>query len=168
MTPAQFNTDILIPSLARALPVIEIPDSAAASRLLLAIAGQESGHQWRYQLKPGGPSATGAYPARGFWQFERSGGVAGVLKHPASTAKARALCDACHVYPDDDDVWRALEGHDTLATGFARLLLWTDPRPLPTTEQAAWEYYLNNWRPGRPHPDKWAGHWNSALALYPA
>ncbi|NBC46818.1 MAG: hypothetical protein GVY22_02260 [Gammaproteobacteria bacterium] len=139
-----------------------MPDSREAERELLAIAGQESSWTWRYQLKPGGPSADGAYPARGFWQFERRGGVAGVLRHQRTAKRARALCEACHVYPDSDDVWRALEGHDLLATGFARLLLWTEPDPLPKTRTQGWKQYLDLWRPGRPYPDKWAGYWKSA------
>jgi hypothetical protein len=44
--------------------------------------------------------------------------------------------------------------HDALATVFARLLLYTDPHPLPALNCApdlAWDYYFRNWRPGRPH-----------------
>jgi hypothetical protein len=165
MDAQQFHTDILVPSLARVLPIIDIPPSDAAERVLIAIAGQESDWSWRYQLKPGGPGAEGAYPARGFWQFEKRGGVAGVMRHAQTAERARALCRELHVYFDADDIWRALEGHDALATGFARLLLWTEPKPLPTTQTDGWQQYLANWRPGRPYPDKWPGYWNAAKAL---
>lgn len=165
MDAQQFHTDILVPSLEHVLPIIDIPASPEAERMLIAIAGQESDWTWRYQLKPGGPGAEGAYPARGFWQFERRGGVAGVMRHPQTAHRAKALCDACHVYFDSDDVWRALEGHDLLATGFARLLLWTEPDPLPATQDQGWRQYIDNWRPGRPHPRTWPGVWNAAEAL---
>ncbi len=101
-------------------------------------------------------------PARGWWQFERAGGVAGVMRHPASAALARNLCQACHVPFSAPHIWRCLEGHDVLAAGFARLLLWTDPTPLPTDHAGGWDYYLNNWRPGKPHPAKWPGYWRQA------
>jgi hypothetical protein len=164
MKPSTFNQDILQPALERVLPIIEIPPSDRASRLMLAIAGQESDWTWRYQLKPGGPNADGAYPARGFWQFEKRGGVVGVMTHRSTTDRAKALCDACHVHWDDDDIWRALEGHDALAAGFARLLLWTDPRPLPDEESLGWRYYINSWRPGKPHPSTWPGCWVASTA----
>ena len=56
------------------------------------------------------------------------------------------------VAPDAASVWRAIEGHDRLATAFARLLLWTDPHPIPTEERAAWDCYLRLWQPGKPCP----------------
>src|SRR5688572_796908 len=51
-------------------------ESDAAKVMLLAIAFQESGCRYRYQLVGG--------PARGFWQFEQAGGVLGVLTHKKS------------------------------------------------------------------------------------
>jgi hypothetical protein len=72
------------------------------------------------------------------------------------------VCRELEVEFDDHPIWRALEGHDALATAFARLLLWTDPRTLPTTQQAGWQYYLDNWRPGKPHPGAWPKHWAAA------
>jgi hypothetical protein len=162
MNAQEFNGHIYQRAIDIASEVIEIPRSKEADQLLLTIAGQESAWQWRYQLKHGGPEADGAYPARGWWQFEKMGGVAGVLKHRASRDKCLALCDYCAVYPDEDDIWRAMEGHDILAAGMARLLLWTDPRPLPTNQKDGWDYYIANWRPGKPHPNKWAGLWADA------
>lgn len=64
--------------------------------------------------------------------------------------------------PDAASVWRAIEGHDRLATAFARLLLWTDPHPIPTEERAAWDCYLRLWRPGKPRPAEWPALWRLA------
>jgi hypothetical protein len=134
--------------------------SDPARRELLAIALQESGPglNARYQSSP----ATTPGPARGFWQFEQGGGVAGVLTHPSSATHAKKLCSELAVQPANAAVWRALEGHDPLAVGFARLLLWTDPKALPTTQQDGWDYYLRNWRPGKPHPEAWPANWKTA------
>lgn len=136
----------------------------SARALLLAIQMQEDRAQLRVQRLAGG----GAGPARGLWQFERGGGVAGVMRHAASKVAAREICRAHDVRFDGRDVWEALPRDDRLACAFARLLLWTDPRPLPAAapagRQSAWEYYLRNWRPGKPHPDHWPANWAGALA----
>jgi hypothetical protein len=44
-----------------------------------------------------------------------------------------------------------------LAAGVARLLLYTNPAPLPPVgnAEAAWLYYVNTWRPGKPHRKTW-------------
>ncbi len=31
----------------------------------------------------------------------------------------------------------------------------------------AWAYYLKLWRPGKPKPDTWPEHWQTALEIYP-
>jgi hypothetical protein len=84
------------------------------------------------------------------------------LQHARSKDLAAKCCTAFHVVPAKEAVWRALEGHDGLATCFARLLLWTDPQAMPTTQQAGWDCYMRNWRPGKPHPDSWPGNWSVA------
>ena len=161
MTPQDFLREILSPGLARCQVATSIPVSVEAARLLLASALQEGNPLSRYQILRGGHAGA----ARGWWQFERLGGVRGVMTHPATSELARRLCDACHVRFTDSAVWRALEGHDALASGFARLLLWSDPRPLPTSEADGWEYYLRNWRPGKPRPADWSGNWAAAVAV---
>ena len=131
-----------------------------ARRLLLCIALQESG-PWldaRYQNSP----AVTPGPARGWWQFEQGGGVAGVLQHAASQALARRACEDLYVVVEPAAVWRVIEGNDLLACTFARLLLWTDPPPLPTTEDSAWDCYMRVWRPGKPHRDTWTPNWATA------
>ena len=138
--------------------------SEKATVMLLAIGLQESRFEHRYQLplRKGGPKG----PARGFWQFERGGGVRGVLEHPATQALARIACMRAGVKPVPMDVWQRLETDDILACTFARLLLWSDPRPLPALgdADAAWSCYIRNWRPGRPHPQTWDSLYRQALA----
>lgn len=163
MTPQVFLDHIIRPGVER-LNLLGGPAiTPFANRLLLAIALQESGPglSARYQHHP----AAVPGPARGFWQFEQQGGAAGVLQHHASREWARALCHSCSVVDHPAAVWRALEGHDDLATGFARLLLWTDPNPLPDTESLSWDYYMRNWRPGRPHQGRWADNWLTATQV---
>lgn len=123
-------------------------DSPQARVMLLAIGLQESRFIHRRQI--GGP-------ARGFWQFERGGGVRGVLTHPVTQGQAQALCRARGIEPVAADVYAALELDDVLAAGMARLLLWSDPAPLPAIGDAdgAWDLYLRTWRPGKPHPETW-------------
>lgn len=124
-------------------------NSRKARVLMYAIALQESRFTHRRQI--GGP-------ARGFWQFERGGGVRGVLSHPASSKHAGKVCAARNVKPTPIDVYPELEHDDVLAAAFARLLLFTDPSALPEIGdvQGSWDYYIRNWRPGRPHPKTWA------------
>jgi hypothetical protein len=145
------NLDTLIrtaisPALTLLPPAMTSP---AARILLLAIGLQESRFQHRRQING---------PARGFWQFEKNGGVLGVLTHPSSRDAAHTLCENRNVGPLSATVYTALETDDVLAAGFARLLLWTDPWRLPAGGDAdgAWALYLRTWRPGKPHPHTWA------------
>jgi hypothetical protein len=123
-------------------------DSDKARLMLLAIGLQESRFEHRRQI--GGP-------ARGFWQFEKGGGVRGVLTHQATKWIAIDVCRERGVDPTESAVYPALEKDDLLACAFARLLLYTDPRPLPAPGYvaAAWDYYIRNWRPGKPHRQTW-------------
>lgn len=132
-------------------------DTPAARVILLAIGLQESRFVHRQQI--GGP-------ARGFWQFEQGGGVRGVLKHPSSEALARQVCEARGVESAAQAVYTQLENDDVLAAAFARLLLWTDPKPLPSIgdADAAWALYLRTWRPGKPHPQTWPDLYRQAAA----
>ena len=131
-------------------------------RFLLCIALQESGPELsaRYQNSPS--STPGA--AKGFFQFEAGGGCRGVLTNQATETLAKQLCEECAVLAEQSAVWRALEGHDLLAVGFARLLVYSDASPLPQNEQEGWAYYMRTWRPGRPDPDRWTANWAQADA----
>lgn len=133
-------------------------DSLEARVLLVAIGMQESRLVHRRQI--GGP-------ARGLWQFERGGGVAGVLSHRATANYARHLCGVRGVDPDPSAVWSAMEHDDVLAAGFARLLLWSDPKPLPAVGDVdgSWACYIRTWRPGKPHPHTWPALYRQALKI---
>ena len=121
------------------------------------------GLSYRRQVDSNGePIAT---LARGWWQFEAGGGVKGVMTHPASTATAKVLCEGLCIPWVQADIHESLAWNGPLAAAFARLLLWTDPEPLPAIgdESEAWEAYLSLWRPGKPHPECWPA--NYALAV---
>lgn len=136
--------------------------SPAAEAMLLAIGLQESDLDDRHQ--DGGP-------AHGYWQFEKNGGVAGVLRHKDTRALAlevleRLDYDAEYVITSDL-VHTIIEHNQIVAAVFARLLLYTVPAPLPARDEPekGWQQYLFAWRPGKPHPEKWAGFYKQAWDL---
>lgn len=133
-------------------------DTPIARVILAAIGYQESGYQVRIQYGNG--------PARSYWQFEngRLAGINGVLTHRSTEKLAAAVCKACGVEPERMAVWKAMETDDVIGAAFARLLMYTDPFPLPDNQTEAWEMYAKRlWRPGKPHPDKWAASWAFGL-----
>lgn len=152
------NDEILTPSF-RLLAGGVIPrnyDTPEARVMLLAIGLQESRFLYRRQIRG---------PAKGWYQFEKGGGVHGVLTHLSSAREIERVLGKIHV--NKADVYTAIEWHDQLATVMARLLLYTDPRPLPavTDDAAAWQLYLRVWRPGRPHPETWPAFHKAAAKL---
>ena len=150
MTLQDVLRDMIDPALAL-LP--ERMSSPAAKAMLLAIGLQESRFKHREQVKG---------PAKGYFQFEQGGGVRGVLSHPSSKAYAEEVCRARNVFPKEREVYLALAKDDILAAAFARLLLWTDPQPLPTNADDAWKLYLRTWRPGKPHRHTWDAFYQQA------
>jgi len=151
MNPQDALETIIRPALA------ELPTKMQGDRaevMLLSIGLQESRFIYRKQI---------AGPARGFWQFERAG-VQGVLSHPASDKIALELC-AEYAAKSAESVHILLESKDVLACQFARLLLFTDPRPLPALGEVmdAWQYYIRNWRPGKPHRKSWGDCYAQAV-----
>lgn len=155
MSPGDCLRSVVEPALRR-LP--ERMGSREARLLLLAIGLQESLLTYRAQV--GGP-------ARGLWQFERGtpetrGGVCGVLMHPATRRYVVAACEMADLSPTERAIYDRIETDDVLACVLARLLLWTDPQPLPADAAGGWGLYLRTWRPGRPRPDSWLGNWSRA------
>lgn len=131
-------------------------DSPEARVMMLAIGLQESRFMFRYQKLAGKPYQKG--PARGFWQMERGGGVHGVMHHAATQDLAERLCIDRAVPFDSVLIHARLETDDQLAAGFARLLLFSDRKPLPKLDAShdeAWAYYERNWKPGKPHREFW-------------
>lgn len=143
-------TAILHSAIEPALALLpSIMDTPSARVLLLAFGLQESRFEHRDQLEKGGKN-TALGPALSFWQFERAGGVLGVLQHKASRIHAVRICTARGVNADSRAVWRRMAVDDVLGAAFARLLIWTDPLALPLASDAesAWRLYLRTWRPG--------------------
>lgn len=141
-------------------------DTPAARVLLLATALQESRLIHRRQLVGNPPRPTG--PAKGFFQMEQGGGVLGVLRHRASRDMMLGICKAKDIPPTSRAVWDAIENDDVLACYSARLLYWTDSRPIPDVGDAdsMWDYYMRVWRPGKPHHQTWNDlHWRAMKAV---
>lgn len=145
--------DIILPALALLPPRMT---SIRAQVMLLAIGQQESELHYRRQWPAG--------PARGLWQFERDGGVAGVMRHHATREIAKDLCWRCGVAATVSAVYHSLDRDDVLAAGMARLLLWTLPNPLPGRGEVehAWGQYMVAWRPGKPKMATWADNYEAA------
>lgn len=117
-----------------------------ARLMLLAIHLQEDPQQLRRQMGNG--------PAKSLWQGEKTGGMcSGVFNHPATKRHAQNLASLRGVAGGAEAVWNAIETDDVLAAGLARLLLWSDPSPMPQPGEVreAWTLYLATWRPGAYH-----------------
>jgi len=159
MSPFRLLHLSIVPALAE-LARCGIPDSTDARRLLLTIALQESGLEHRRQVVGTGGAETG--PAVSFWQFEQGGGCKGVLTHHATAERMRDACVAFNVFATPEGLWEAMRYNDIVAAIAARLLVFSLPSALPTTAQAGWAQYVCAWRPGKPHPEKWASNWDLA------
>lgn len=152
--PSDILDKAVMPALAYLPAKMNTP---AALIMLIAIGLQESRLIHRKQI--GGP-------AHGLWQFERGGGVRGVINFGGETSRlAKAVCEAEGVRFTADDVYQALPQNDVLAAAFARLLLWTDPKPLPNAQEVdkGWDLYMRTWRPGKPHPETWCALYTQAV-----
>ena len=157
MTVDLFYRNALRPALTLLPPIMT---SANAEALVIAICLQESRLRHRRQIVTNSINS----PARGYAQFERDGGVKGVMTHAKTAPYAQAVCATLDVPWERQTIWTALEYHDILACMFARLNLWWDPRALPIRSNPAmgWQIYLHTWRPGKPHPETWVWCWTVA------
>lgn len=157
-----------------------LPSKMSGSRdktdvLLLATHLQESPQQLQRQV--GGPAV-------GIWQFERNGGIKGVLTHRTTAEAAHVACKALGLDMSGSLEARCRVVYDALQTTddvldavFARLLYWTDATKLPeiTDEEGCFQYYLRNWRPGawtngtpearKKLRDKWAKNFAKATEV---
>lgn len=148
----RFNDLYIAPGMA-VLP--ERMDSTPARAMLHAIALQESGFRHRRQIRG---------PARGWWQFEPIG-VRGVLEHRATRTTAEQACALLgYSAADYKSLCNAIEHNDMLACAFARLLLWRLPNALPAREDedGAWYQYIDTWRPGKPHRERWGDNYRQS------
>ncbi|MEF9946830.1 MAG: hypothetical protein RR800_00560 [Comamonas sp.] len=136
--------------------------SGVAKVIMVAYGLKESDLTARKQFGNG--------PARGLWQFElghptKGGGVWGVVNHGASKELLSKLCQARGLPFDAAAIYRNLQHDDILAAGLARLLMWTDRKALPTTQDSAWEMYAyRTWCPGKPNAEKWPASWAAAVS----
>lgn len=158
MTPLRLLITAIAPAL-RELATGGIPDNREARRFLLAIALQESALAHRRQVTASGAEAG---PAASFWQFEQGGGCRGVLQHHSSKKHMKWVCEEYNVEQTPQGLWEAMRYNDVVAACAARLLIYTLPDKLPTTPEEGWRQYLSAWRPGKPHPSKWAACWDLA------
>jgi hypothetical protein len=152
MSPRNFMLRVIEPGLALVPGYMACDQSRV---LLMAIAGQESNWSARAQSGDGG--------ALGYWQFQQDG-VAGVLDGVASGAVLRSIIATLDV--PQTSVWSALQYNDPLACAVARLCLWNDPAALPAIGEidGAWDYYVRNWRPGKPDRSRWDAAYATALS----
>ncbi len=133
-------------------------DSINAKVMLYAIGLQESRFTFRYQILSGeNGKLVRKGPARGFWQFESGGALPGLISLPQTKVHAKLVCDVLGIPFNTVSIWESLEVNDVLSSAFARLLLYSDPKPLPALSDvdAAWDYYVRCWRPGKPHRKTW-------------
>lgn len=140
-------------------------NSIDASVLLYATSRQENPQRLAQQV--GGPAV-------GDYQFEKGGGVKGVMTHKASVDLCRAVCTVRKVAFDASSIYQALKTDAVLAAALARLLYYTDPKQMPYAgdELAAWQLYLRTWRPGAyaRQPEelraKWKKNYADAMKAY--
>lgn len=163
MTPTNLLLDVIDPGLDYMVKIIGTPnfDSPEARVMLLAIAGQEGNFKERIQI--GGP-------ARSYWQFERGGGLAGVMANTHTAAWLHVVCDALDVEYNSLTIFEAMAWNDHLAVTLARLNLWLVRGPLPAigAQAAAWAYYENQWAPGKSGPTRWPSNYQSAISAVKA
>jgi hypothetical protein len=96
--------------------------------------------------------------------MEMNGGVAELLESADTKDIFKPICRMLLYEPKKEVIHIAIENNDTLAAVGARLLLWRDPRtlPSPVEQTKGWQIYLDRWRPGKPHRDMWIKNFSLA------
>lgn len=124
--------------------------SNAARIQLYATSRQENPDRHPRQLIKKGGILVPEGPAAGDYQFEKGGGVIGVLTHATVKQLTAQVCRTRGVAPTVDGIYAAIQADAPLAAALARLLYWTDPKPLPVAgdSEGAFALYLRTWRPG--------------------
>lgn len=154
MTPHDFLKNALEPAL---LLLPQKMSTNPARAMVIAICLQESQLKDRKQI--GGP-------ARSYAQFEKGGGVVGVLNHYASRQHARIVLSRLDYSEDSgpDACFIAIEHNDILCAAFSRLLLYTLPELMPVKGDPdhGWHCYQKAWRPGKPHRSTWNANFAEA------
>lgn len=156
MDVRNFLLDVADPALAWLAVHAGTKSDDRARILVLTIAGQESNWAARRQTPV-------AY-ARSYWQFELGGGVSGLFQ--VTPTQLKKVCASLDIPYDRNVVFEAMAWNDRLAGSMARLLLYSDPRPLPVVGdvEGAYHYYDDIWRPGSKRPNEWAGNYAKARA----
>ena len=156
MTPGLLNRLIVDPVLSW---LGEPFASLEASVMLLAIALQETNLETRDQ---GSDEVPG--PALGLFQFEQIA-VQDFQQNGNPRCHAAVLDLAFPLEPRK--LWQAIgAGADHLAAVLARDCLWRRiPGPLPALGDVdeAWRQYVEAWKPGKPHPERWPDNYAKAL-----
>ena len=152
--------DHIIPAAYAVLP--PIMNSPNATAMVLACGLQETKFRDRRQI--------GGGPGRGFWQFERGGGVKGIVTHPDTRDYLRAALVALRYEKAIGQtlmIYQALEHNDVLAAVMARLNLWWLPSALPKRDDVdgSWSQYIKAWNPGAPHRSTWDNHYALAHSI---
>lgn len=125
-------------------------DSHEAQVLLLAIAIQESALAHREQIRG---------PARSWWQIEPPTANDILSRYSPITPFVR------EVYPTSRRLNETITHNDNVACAIARGILRLQPGMLPAigSVDAAWDYYIASWRPGRPRKEKWLENYTEAV-----
>ena len=153
MNPSACLSTVIVPTLTEMNR-----DSPEARLILLAISIQESALTHLEQV--GGP-------ARSFWQ-EEPNGIKAVIQNQVVNRILFDYCQRHGISFDEPDIYAAVatEPGQPLACVVARCLLLADPHPLPAigNEEAAWNCYEWNWRPGKPDRSRWTDSYQAAMA----
>lgn len=152
-----------------ALTILPRPMDTSEARVMLFATGlQETRFEHRRQLIKRGGELLPLGPAKSYWQGELTGGMcSGIRNHDATRYWTHHLCGVRGVAFTARAIWNAIEHDDVLAAGCARLLLFSDPKKLPSVDDArgAWNLYANRtWRPGQPHRHTWDAFHAEAVA----